>query len=130
MKIKILLIGALIVGVSARNAWAQCCDDGVNPCGGIIYVDDSASGANTGANWMDAYTDLAAALLVAPPDSEVWVAEGIYNPGGGSLDVFRLPSSVRVIGGFTGVSGTEGGGWPMLVIQRGGSINSRRSSQY
>ena len=47
-----------------------------------MYVDDTAAGANDGATWCDAYTDLQVALGVAVSGDEIRVAQGIYRPAG------------------------------------------------
>ena len=75
---------------------------------GVYYVNDDASGAGTGLNWTDAFTDLQSALLFAAPGSQIWVAEGLYAPGTSATDTFWLVSGVEVYGGFQGLSGTEG----------------------
>jgi hypothetical protein len=70
----------------------------------IIYVNDDATGNNTGASWEDALNDLQDALALAEPGDSVWVAEGTYFPTtGNARDVsFDIPDSVKVIGGFAG----------------------------
>lgn len=75
----------------------------------IIYVDASATGAGTGANWTDAYTNLQAALAAVVSGDEIWVAAGVYYPdeGGGMTDddptaTFTLIDGVKTYGGFAG----------------------------
>ncbi|MBL8754735.1 MAG: right-handed parallel beta-helix repeat-containing protein [Planctomycetes bacterium] len=75
----------------------------------IRYVDASATGANTGLGWNDAWTDLRAALQQAPVGGEVWVRAGTYfasttDPAAS----FVLRSGVAVYGGFVG---TETARW-------------------
>ena len=100
--------------------WQRWRLEGTAGCGvPILYVDDSASGAGTGLNWTDAYTDLNAAVQGAldvmgggpgpggddcPGPIEIWVAEGSYVP---TTDTnpsisFNLANSVEIYGGFTG----------------------------
>jgi hypothetical protein len=71
---------------------------------GVIYVNHAAAGANTGASWTDAFTDLQSALAAAAPGDEVWVARGTYTPGEpGNLEAtYRLESGVSLLGGFAG----------------------------
>ena len=47
---------------------------------GVIYVRNSASGANTGASWTDAYTSLQSAIAAASSGNQIWVAAGTYTP--------------------------------------------------
>ncbi len=70
----------------------------------VIYVDVDATGAETGANWTDAYTDLQSALAWATAGWEVWMAEGQYTPTDGSDRTisFVVPDGVQLYGGFNG----------------------------
>ena len=70
----------------------------------VYYVDEDATGADTGLSWADAFTDLQDALAAAEADDEVWVAEGSYRPTSGSDRSvgLQLKSDVGVYGGFAG----------------------------
>ncbi|KPK77651.1 MAG: hypothetical protein AMJ79_02605, partial [Phycisphaerae bacterium SM23_30] len=76
----------------------------------ILYVDDSAPGANTGASWADAYNELRYALNAAaanPEVQEIRVAQGIYKPAppdGMRTDNFYLINGVTLYGGYAGYS--------------------------
>ncbi|MEE4186136.1 MAG: right-handed parallel beta-helix repeat-containing protein [Gammaproteobacteria bacterium] len=75
----------------------------------ILFVDRDASGANTGDSWTDAYTDLQSALDDATPGDEIWVASGVYVPGGrGVQSTFELRSGVGLYGGFVGNETSRG----------------------
>jgi hypothetical protein len=69
----------------------------------ILHVKSGAGGS--GANWSDALGDLQAALRLARPDDEIWVAAGIYRPTKGEdrQATFAIPDSVRLFGGFAGI---------------------------
>jgi predicted outer membrane repeat protein len=73
---------------------------------GVIYVDLSATGADNGSSWADAFTDLQHALLVAEADdtTEVWVAAGVYLPTVGTdrAGTFQPRNGVKIYGGFAG----------------------------
>ena len=83
---------------------------GVTPAhaAGVCYVNASAGGANNGASWADAYTDLQSALG-ASPCSEAWVAAGTYKPTGGTDRTlnFTLKNGVALYGGFVGTESTR-----------------------
>lgn len=70
----------------------------------IIYVNQNATGVNTGTSWTDAFTDLQNALLAASSGDEIWVAMGTYKPTT-TTDAsasFQLRDGVAIYGGFTG----------------------------
>jgi parallel beta-helix repeat protein len=73
-----------------------------------IYVNSTATGANDGTSWNDAYVDLQPAIEAAAPGDEIWVAAGIYKPTSrpnGGKDRgrhFSLKNGVAIYGGFTG----------------------------
>jgi predicted outer membrane repeat protein len=71
----------------------------------LIYANQNASGANNGISWVNAYTDLQSALLVASSGDEIWVAAGKYKPTTGTDRAvsFVLKSGVAVYGGFAGI---------------------------
>lgn len=72
----------------------------------VIFVNAAATGANTGASWQDAYTDLQSGLSAATvtPGSAIWVAAGTYLPGtaGNRGATFVLPPQTALYGGFAG----------------------------
>jgi hypothetical protein len=70
-----------------------------------IHVDASATGANNGSNWLDAFTDLRAALAnPVPCPSEIWVKAGTYKPTADTdrTRSFALRSGLAIYGGFNG----------------------------
>ncbi|MDA0990258.1 MAG: right-handed parallel beta-helix repeat-containing protein, partial [Verrucomicrobia bacterium] len=78
---------------------------------GVIYVDESAMGANNGSSWDHAFNDLqdglalAQARRLANSDDltiQVWVADGVYYPGVARTDSFVMVHRVPVYGGFAG----------------------------
>jgi hypothetical protein len=73
----------------------------------ILYVNDDANGEDSGLNWMDAFNDLQSAIVLSVSGTQIWVAEGVYVPGGAESDTFRLKNGVRFYGGFEGIPGTE-----------------------
>ena len=70
----------------------------------LFYVNDDATGNNTGESWVNAFTDLQRALHLTTPSDSVWVAAGVYKPTTGSnRDIsFEIPDSVQVYGSFEG----------------------------
>jgi hypothetical protein len=70
----------------------------------VIYVRASATGANTGTSWADAYVSLHSALAAAQGGDQIWITEGVYTPAGPSNPSmsFVLPANVTIYGGFAG----------------------------
>ena len=69
-----------------------------------VYVDLSATGANDGSSWEDAFTDLQSALSLETDETQIWIAAGTYYPGevGDSLAAFHLTREVQLYGSFRG----------------------------
>jgi disaggregatase-related protein/parallel beta helix pectate lyase-like protein len=81
----------------------------------IIYVDASATGANDGSNWSDAFTELQSALAEAAYDDQIWAAAGTYRPDfdttthihtGSKHATFLLIRGTAIYGGFPVGGGT------------------------
>ncbi len=73
--------------------------------GNRLFVNDNATGANTGYNWTDAFNDLQDALAIAEAGDQIWVAEGTYKPaapGGVQNATFLIDKNLRLYGGFVG----------------------------
>lgn len=70
----------------------------------IIYVNATATGANNGSSWTDAYTDLQSALSIAFINDDIWVATGIYKPTSSTMRTvsFVMKNGVDMFGGFNG----------------------------
>ena len=73
---------------------------------GQTFVNLTATGANDGTSWSDAYTDLKMALD-STTSGEIWVASGIYYPSDSNkFASFTLQPGVQVYGGFNGQENT------------------------
>lgn len=75
------------------------------------YVNKTATGANTGLSWTDAYIKVQDAIYKAIPGDTIWVAKGTYYPtaayampGGNAARTytFILDSNTVIYGGFNG----------------------------
>lgn len=69
-----------------------------------VYVNAGASGAETGEDWVNAYTDLQDALAYGA-GTEIWVASGVYVPTADPSDrsaSFILGRGKLLFGGFSG----------------------------
>ncbi len=76
-----------------------------------IFVNEEASGANDGASWTNAFTNLQDALAEAVNycSAEIWVAKGVYYPDkvngqntNNRSSSFIMRSGVKLYGGFAG----------------------------
>lgn len=79
-----------------------------------VFVDHSATGANDGTSWENAYTNLSQAIKNTS-SGEIWVSQGVYLPtlnlAGESDDdirqlTFPLKPGVAMYGGFLGGEST------------------------
>ena len=82
--------------------------------GKIIYVDNDATGAHDGTNWVDAYMYLQDAIATATAGDDILVAQGIYKPDHGigitlgeDSASFHLKSGVTIKGGYAGFGEPE-----------------------
>ena len=90
-----------------------------------LYVNLSATGANSGQSWVDAYTSLQNALQQAQAGDEIWVAAGNYRPTSGAdrSMAFEPKSGVRLYGGFAGTeSSITGRDWKLHPCILSGDI--------
>jgi len=74
-----------------------------------IYVDDTATGANNGSSWTDAFNCLQDGLEAVPDGHEIWLAQGTYRPDQGDgvatgdrAATFQLRGSIVIRGGYAG----------------------------
>lgn len=103
-------------GIPDETEWAPPSDFQFD-----VYVDPSATGANTGASWDDALTDLQAGLCTAlrlrtqfasrNPIIDLYVAAGVYRPAGAAENYdptrsFDMVRRMRMHGSYT--RGTDG----------------------
>ena len=81
-----------------------------------VYVNTTATGANNGTTWADAFTSLDAALTASSYINEIWVATGTYKPTGTvRTSTFLMKYNLKMYGGF---NGTE-----TLLSQRNPKVN-------
>jgi hypothetical protein len=76
-----------------------------------FFVKANASGANTGVDWANAFTDLSSALAIAGPGDTIKVAKGTYTPA----TYYAMKDSIRLWGGYpnTGNPGNADRNWSL-----------------
>ncbi|MEM7036967.1 MAG: T9SS type A sorting domain-containing protein [Bacteroidota bacterium] len=92
-----------------------------------IYVNQSATGANNGTSWADAYVDLQDALSSAVSGDEIWVAQGTYYPTSGTSTSasFQMKNGVDLFGGFVGTeTSVIGRDWRTNLTTLSGDIGT------
>jgi hypothetical protein len=106
----LLLITSLIVALLIVPFAFQFSSRAQAQGGTIYYVHQSRpDDSGTGTSWASAFRTLQAALVVATPGDQIWVANGTYYPDEGpnqtnnaASATFQLPDGVAVYGGFSG----------------------------
>lgn len=70
----------------------------------VIYVNANASGTNNGTSWLNAYTNLQAAISSSIYGDQIWVATGVYKASStNNRDTFFvMKNGVDLYGGFSG----------------------------
>ncbi len=66
-----------------------------------IYVNASATGANNGTSWTNAFTSLQSALNQTNVQ-DIWIAAGTYKPGSTLNSTFVITRPFTIYGGFDG----------------------------
>lgn len=70
----------------------------------VIYVDANAMGINNGTSWLNAYTNLQAAVSSSIYGDQIWVATGVYKASttNNRDTFFVMKNGVDLYGGFSG----------------------------
>ncbi len=69
----------------------------------ILRIDQSASGANDGTSWTDAYDSLHTALTNVNNDDELWLKGDTYKPHATDRTIsFEVTKRINIYGGFAG----------------------------
>ena len=117
------LNGNAVINVSAEGidtVSVKAVEEDITIPPAVLFVDVSASGANDGSDWTNAFNNLVDALQVASRPGhavqEILVAEGIYKPavsGGSQQEAFKLINGLSIYGGFP----AGGGSWQQRDVK-------------
>ncbi|HEX2970864.1 MAG TPA: right-handed parallel beta-helix repeat-containing protein, partial [Tepidisphaeraceae bacterium] len=79
------------------------------PAPKTIYVDQNATGTNTGRSWSDAYTSLQSALAASVDGDTIRIADGTYKPTTTTDRAinFALRNAVAIYGGYAGAGAAD-----------------------
>lgn len=98
-----------------------------------IYVDQSATGANNGTDWANAYTNLQTAISNIGTNTTINVAQGIYYPTA-TTDrgiYFNIPNGKKLFGGFpTGGGARNSELYPTILSGDIGTIEDNTDNSY
>ncbi|MBL8862418.1 MAG: right-handed parallel beta-helix repeat-containing protein [Planctomycetes bacterium] len=100
---------------------------------GIVYVSRTATGANNGTSWSNAFTELRDALPTTAPGDQVWIAAGTYTPApsGGSVLARFTMTGIEVYGGFRGTeSSLAQRNWNLYPAVLSGDLNGDDGSGF
>ena len=116
-----LLAITLVISLTAAPARGEPLRSALT---GTIYVNTTATGADNGTSWTDAFTDLQVALAAAQSGDEIWVATGVYKPGAAREATFQLEDGVALYGGFVGTeTALDARDWTANVTVLSGDID-------
>ncbi|GAK95136.1 hypothetical protein JCM19298_913 [Nonlabens ulvanivorans] len=91
--------------LTSAEVTALANDNAPPTIGSEVYVNTSATGTGTGADWTNAYTNLRLALD-NHPGKDFWVAAGTYTIADGTIagksSSFIITDNTNVYGGFNG----------------------------
>ncbi|RSK40349.1 T9SS type A sorting domain-containing protein [Mangrovimonas spongiae] len=72
----------------------------------VYYVDASATGANDGSSWSNAYNNITDALSATSLNDDIWVAKGTYTLTNVNTPISVTTNEINIVGGFSGTETT------------------------
>ncbi|KJD34265.1 hypothetical protein PK35_00080 [Tamlana nanhaiensis] len=78
----------------------------INCIPSVHYVDATATGANDGSSWADAFTNLGDAIVNTSLNDVIWVAKGTYTLVDKNSPITVTTNEIDIIGGFSGTEAT------------------------
>jgi predicted outer membrane repeat protein len=92
-----------------------------------VFVRGSATGANNGTSWANAYSSLTTALTNSLDGDDIWVAAGTYKPSStiNRDATFSVAKFVRMFGGFNGTeTSLEQRNWRVNTTNLSGDLSN------